>query len=199
MKRICSFLLLCAFAVGLATTLPTRTESPSSKRSMAAIAEGIPWNGGKGRGPFDVSSPQAGSVLPADREVPVEVFVRFREPCDALNVRVRGIDGVQILSRARAAFRECPEGQNLSHPIKVRLPAGTAGYLAVDVSYRREGQPHRETRAIALADARGLEKSDLLNQALTMEEQNGERLHIFQAESPEDDGGTVHSGESLRR
>lgn len=177
MKALFSLLGLCLFASLVAASINTRRLPAST----ADIQKGVMWNGGKSRGAFHVTSPQGAKPLPSDREVAIEVQLDFYQSCEALAVRMRGLDGVQILSRARFQNLSCETGTPLRLPLKVRLPAGTRGFVAVDVGWGSKHEKRWETRTLPLQDEAAARTP--LEPLKPMEVSNGEAVHIFQAES----------------
>ena len=121
------------------------------------LTVGLPWNGGKQHGPFEIhSSVKVGETVEADRDLDVDLSLIFNGPCERASLQVRGLDGVELVGGVRFDFDSCGPDENLTQTIRVRLPAGTHGRLAVDVSYINQGHPWNETRSIELTDQQGL-------------------------------------------
>ena len=155
-------------------------------RPAPRALEDVPWNGGKARGPIEISSPQVG-VLNGDKEgpFPVDVLVRFRQDCEDLRLRVRGLDGVEVLDAGGLSLPTCPVDENLSHRVQVRIPPGSEGQIAVDVVYRNGGRNFAETRSLILVDPK--ERTEQILKQQRVEVQGDERLQILPAISH--DGG----------
>ncbi len=131
---------------------------PSQKRvrpGEVPLGQGLPWYGGKPGVPVRVASDLDGEV-PADEWVPVRVSVWVETSCSTVQVRLRGVDGLQVVSDEPAGELDqaCPKGMNpVIHSARIRVPEGVEGLLAVDVRVHSEEGVRGAVRALAFRDA----------------------------------------------
>lgn len=179
MKKYFAFFTVVAAASLVAAFIPRKSPSPQRH-----IASGIRWNGGKQQGPFDMrSSIPANQPVVANKEIPVDMVLIFKTDCNRLQTHVRGVDGVQVLSAASFQHGTCEAGREVSNPVRVRIPAGTRGFLAIDVKYETaDGRVYEETRAIEISDEKG--RKDFISKAQARQGEGPafQKVHVFAAE-----------------
>jgi hypothetical protein len=90
------------------------------------------WNGGKPRAPVQVQVDRTGE-LPTDSATRLRVTVTPGRDCAALEVRVRGTDGVDAwLPSASPARLGCRGGEAVEVPVNVSVDSGRRGLLVVE-------------------------------------------------------------------
>lgn len=151
MKKWILFVALLGSASLVAALVPRKPHQTARR-----IASGVPWNGGKQHGPFELHSSFSNqNIVAPDREHKVDLDLIFQDGCEKVSTRVRTLGGIQLLSKARFDFESCPSGEVLANPVTIRLPEGTRGHVVIDVSYISKGKQWNETRAIELSDQKG--------------------------------------------
>ena len=92
------------------------------------------WNGGKGVGPVVLTTDLSGPIA-SDQNHIVQFSLQMQQPCEQLQLQVRGIDGLTVVSGGGLNdLGKCQPGVVVNRPVVVRLPAQAAGLLVVDVS-----------------------------------------------------------------
>jgi hypothetical protein len=104
----------------------------------------------KPRAPVDVSSSLEGTA-PADRALEVKIEVAPRRKCSQLATRIRALDGVELVEGGH--WHQYPACTKVAETVRVRVPAGVAGYLVADVEFRVGSRQWRESRMFPLATA----------------------------------------------
>lgn len=92
-----------------------------------------PWNGGKERAPFAVTSAVSGKVA-EDSDVALPISITPAKDCTELTTTVRGIDGVDVRAGEARLHEVCTRGVAVTRAVVARVPRGGAGYVVVDVS-----------------------------------------------------------------
>jgi len=105
------------------------SREPASTMSTARI-----WNGGKPTLPVHLSTDHEGAYS-AGKDTAITLFFVTDHECSDLTVRVRGVDGVIIVSSdSPQSLGACRPGEPMSLSVVVRVPEGISGYLAADVT-----------------------------------------------------------------
>ena len=112
--------------------VPRQRARATTKLVHERPGHGLPWNGGKPGIPVEVSSDMTGPI-PPDADTPVVVGVSIDMACSAAGVQIRGIEGVVVVGENRFGLGPCSPTEEFQVPVRVRIPSGGAGFLAVDV------------------------------------------------------------------
>jgi|JI10StandDraft_1071094.scaffolds.fasta_scaffold177849_2 hypothetical protein len=150
-----NLLVISTLVAAMAACACNRSPAPAAVNGGGAGGSSAtgPWNGGKPGAPFTVTS-AVEDVVPTDVDVTLLVTVTPTRACSKLTTVVRGIDGVAVrASGERTAFVVCQVGVDQPQPVVVRVPAGVAGYLVVDVTAEVDGRATAGSYSIPLRAA----------------------------------------------
>lgn len=115
---------------------------------VQAPEQGKPWNGGKPTAPMRVEASRDGEI-PANEWIDVELSLIPVEDCSNLSSSLRGLDGLEVLDGSRWDHPNCVAGQPVVRAIRVKVPSGVSGLLAVDLTFEgMDGKPFTVTRSV---------------------------------------------------
>lgn len=137
---------LLAVPVALVAVLKFVGRAPVN--GVQAPDQGRPWNGGKPTAPMRIEANRDGEI-PADEWLDVDLSLIPVEDCRNLSSSLRGLDGLEILDASRWDHPECLAGKPILRAIRVKVPSGVSGLLAVDLSFEgADGKPYALTRSV---------------------------------------------------
>jgi hypothetical protein len=106
----------------------------AAKQSSEEQPAGLPWNGGKPTAPVRVRSDLEAPIA-IHQDVPFRIFIKVDRPCRELVVRLRGLDGLQLVgNELPQSLGPCTTADEVSVEVVVRLSQQVSAYLAVDLT-----------------------------------------------------------------
>ncbi len=102
---------------------------------------------GDARAPFEVKTTLSGAIEPGVQHALV-LEIRPQIGVDAIKTALRGIDGVKLDNERAVSHPATKVGESIRHKGVVEVPAGVAGTLAVDISWRKGTETQSTTLAI---------------------------------------------------
>ena len=135
------------------------------------------WNGGKQSPPFAVKSSLQGTVE-ADQDLPLTITVTPRKGCAGMTTVLRGIDGVAV--KGEPAHHACAKDQSVRHEGTLRVPAGVAGSVVVDVTMEINGKKVSSSRTFPVAAQGATPKKEEVGEVT--KDAKGQPLIIMQSQ-----------------
>ena len=108
------------------------------EREARIAAQGKPWNGGKPTAPVQVESSIEGEIA-AEEWVDVDLSIIPQSDCSVLTSQVRGVDGLEVSDDSTWSHTGCVAGGTFVRQLRVRVPAGVSGLLAIDLHMELPG------------------------------------------------------------
>lgn len=108
------------------------------EREARIASQGKPWNGGKPTAPVQVESSLEGEIA-AEEWVDVDLSIIPQSDCTVLTSQVRGVDGLEVSDDSTWSHTGCVAGGAFVRQLRVKVPAGVSGLLAIDLHMELPG------------------------------------------------------------